>query len=245
MQFEKPIVFFDLETTGLDLPAARIVQLALARWDGTEDQPPAHSWLVNPGIPIPPDSTAIHGITDDMVRDQPRFADIAEIVFGHFAGADLGGYNIIRFDVPVLAEEFARAGFTFPVSGTRIVDAYQIYSVKEPRTLAGALKYFTGRTLQGAHSADADAIASLDIFKAQLNAYADLPTSMDELHSLCHPVKFVDHARKFTKNDEGIILFNFGKHRGKPALEHRDYLSWMLESDFPAQTKAVIQELLK
>jgi DNA polymerase-3 subunit epsilon len=180
-----------------------------------------------------------------MVRQAPRFGEILGEVQRWLRGADLAGYNIARYDIPVIAQEFARERQSFPDDGTRVIDAFEIFRVREPRSLAGAYKFYCGKTLEGAHAADVDALAALDVFRAQLTSYADLGPTVDDLHALVKTAKIVDPAGKFVYGEGGQVVFGFGKHRGKPAIEHRDYLEWMLGGDFPPQTKVIIAQLLE
>ncbi len=240
----RPIVFLDLETTGKDFVADRIVQISVLKIhpDSSEE---SRTRLINPGKPIPREATAIHGITDEDVRDQPRFRDIARSLFEFLAGCDIAGYNSNAFDIPFLAEEFARCGMEFPQEGTRLIDVCTIFKRKEERTLSAAYRFYCGKTLENAHSAEADVRATYEVFRAQLARYPDIGSlSLDELHTYCTRPDTVDYARHLIRNDKGEIVFNFGKHKGELVTQHLDYVQWMLESEFPEATKMILRKIL-
>lgn len=232
---DKPIVFFDLETTGVAPAEDRIVDIALLRRqpDGTEE---AFASLVNPGMPIPPESTAVHRITDEMVRGQPSFLDLAPRLLGFIGEADLGGFGVSRFDIPMLVNEFKRAGCAFSLEGRRVVDALQIYHKMEPRNLSAAYRFYCGKALEGAHRAEADARAAQEVFFAQLQRYAQLPRDMEGLSAFCslRDPKNVDSEGKFVWRN-GEACFNFGKHRTLTLQEvaRRDpsYLKWLMGTE--------------
>ena len=180
IKLDRPLAIFDIESTGTSPRADRIIELAVIRIDpdGSET---SRNWLVNPTIPIPVETTAVHGITDDIVKDCPTFAQIAHEVDAFIKGCDLGGYNVIRFDIPMLGEEFLRAGLDLKVDDRRVLDAQRIYHQREPRDLAAALSFFCGREHTDAHGAEADAQATLDVIKGQFRRYDDLPRDMETL----------------------------------------------------------------
>jgi len=206
--------------------------------------------LVNPEMPIPEQATAVHHITDEDVADAPRLAGLAPRILELFAGADLAGYNSVRFDLPLLVTDLRRVGFEFEVAGRRHFDACRIFHTMEPRDLSAACRVYCGRELEGAHSALADVEATLDVLDAQVGHYADLPRDPDELHRFCNPDegRFIDVGRKFAWDDQGRPVFNFGKHRGRPlesvAVETPDYLRWMLGKDFGADVVTILREAL-
>jgi DNA polymerase-3 subunit epsilon len=244
LRLTRPLVFFDLETTGKDFVTDRIVQISVLKVfpDSSEE---TRTRLINPGIPIPAEATAVHGITDDDVKNQPRFREIARSLYEFFSGCDIAGYNSNAFDVPFLAEEFARCGMEFPQEGTRLIDVCTIFKRKEERTLAAAYKFYCGKTLQNAHNAEADVRATYEVFQGQLTRYEDIGSfSLDELHAYCTRGDTVDYARNLVRNEKGEIVFNFGKHKGEPVTHHPDYAQWMLENDFPEGTKMILRKIL-
>lgn len=251
LPLDRPLVCFDLETTGTDIATDRIVQIALIRLEpgGGRRQ---YSTLVDPGRPIPPAATAIHGIGDAQVREAPRFGQILPAVLEILAGADLTGFNFIRFDLPLLAEEIRRAGGELDLAGRRLIDAMTIFHRQEPRHLEAAVRFYCGRELAGAHSALADAEATLEVLEAQLARYADLPRDAEGLHAICNPHddRYVDRTRKLRWNEDGEAVLAFGKHEGKtlPAMvrdaQDRTYLQWMLTRDFSAEVKVILNRAL-
>ena len=245
LHLDRPLVVFDLEATGLNKRTDRIVAIALVRYEpaGTAEQV---CYLLNPGIPIPEDATAIHGITDDDVRDAPSFADLAEIIERHFADADLAGYNILGFDIQMLTEEFARVHRPFPLDGRRILDAQRIFFRKEPRDLSAALRYYCGETHEDSHNALGDVLATIRVLGGQFDRYPDLPPEMDALHDYCDPrdPAWVDRTGRL-KWARGEIVFNFGKFQGHSLRDAvaRDpnFITWLLRSDFPDDTKQIVR----
>jgi DNA polymerase-3 subunit epsilon len=246
---DRPLAVFDLETTGTNPQADRIIDLAVVRIhpNRTED---THAWRLNPGIPIPADSTRIHGISDADVAKAPVFAAVADEVFGVFEGCDLAGYNIIRFDVPLLAEEFARIGMTFSVEGRRILDAQRIFHRREPRDLSAALAFYCGEMHVDAHGAEADARATMRVLQGEFRRYPDLPRNMKDLDAYCNPrpPEWVDRTGKL-KWIGGDIVLNFGKSKGT-TLRHfidndRGFIKWMLRSGFPPDTKQIVEDALQ
>lgn len=237
----KPIVFFDLETTGTSVVNDKIVSIALILItpNGSETHT---SFLVNPGIPIPKEASDVHGITDDMVNEKPMFADIANGIFDIFKGADVGGFNSNSFDVPLLAEEFARCGLDFMSEKRRFFDAFMIFRKKERRDLTAAYQRYCGKELEGAHDAMVDIKATLEVFRAQMKEYPELK-DLDTLHEFC---EFGDRA-DFTGHlvyDNGVLTYNFGKHKGKPVKQESSYAVWMLNQDFSSVTKNLLKKEL-
>lgn len=244
LNITRPIVFLDLETTGTDLVADRVVQICLLKMlpDSSEE---ARTRLINPGIPIPKEATDIHGITGADVKDQPRFRDIANALYDFLGGCDLAGYNSNAFDIPFLVEEFARCGIEFPQEGTRLIDVCTIFKRKEERTLSAAYKFYCGKILEHAHNAEADVRATYEVFRAQQERYNDIGAlTIEQLHTFCLPGNMVDFARYLVRNNKGEIVFNFGKYKGKPVAQHPDYARWMLENDFPEGTKRVLRKVV-
>jgi DNA polymerase-3 subunit epsilon len=246
LKLTRPIVFLDLETTGINVSSDRIVELALLKVtpDGAEE------WMtakVNPEIPIPPKSTAIHGISDDDVKDSPVFRDIADDIVVFMEGADIAGYNAIKFDIPVLAEEFLRAGTDFDIRKRRYVDIQVIFHKKEQRTLSAAYTFYCRKELENAHSSEADTAATYEILKAQLDRYTDLENDIEKLARFSAYNNNVDFAGRIILDENDAEIFNFGKHKGKTVEKvFRDdpsYYSWMMSGDFSLDTKKVITEL--
>ena len=247
LNLKNPIVFFDLETTGINISRDRIVELSFLKIhpNGEEE---IKSKRVNPEMPIPAESTAIHGITDEDVKDCPTFKQIAKSLAAQIEGCDLAGFNSNRFDVPMLAEEFLRAGIDFDMGKRKFIDVQIIYHKKEPRTLAAAYKFYCDKELIDAHSAEVDTIATYEILKSQLERYPDLVNDIDELSKEFGSFNNnVDFAGRIVLNDKGVEVFNFGKHRGKPVADvlkrEPSYYSWMMDGDFPLNTKQVITKI--
>lgn len=242
---ERPLIFFDLETTGTNPAHDRIVEISLIKVnpDGSEAE---HSTRLNPGMPIPPESTAVHHITDADVAQAPTFADIAEKLFAFFEGADVAGYNSNKFDVPLLMEEFARVGMRFDTAERRFIDVQNIFYAMEPRTLVAAYRFYCGKDLDSAHSATADTRATYEVLKAQLDRYDALQNTVEHLSSFSR-TRHLDLAGRITRNDAGEAVFNFGKYKGKTVEEvlRRDsgYYAWMMQGDFPQNTKDVLTGL--
>jgi DNA polymerase-3 subunit epsilon len=244
LKLSRPLVFFDLETTGTDVARDRIVQISVLKLhpDGREE---TKTRLINPTVPIPAAATAIHHITDAEVADQPPFRELARGIHEFLRGADLAGFNSNRYDLPLLVEEFSRCGMLFPDPAAKLIDVQIIFHKKEERTLAAAYRFYCNKNLDEAHDAEADVRATLDVFQAQLERYGDLGSTVGELHVFCESDAIVDFARKLALNDRGEIVFNFGKNRGKPVLSERDYAEWMLAGDFTENTKSVLRRILK
>lgn len=243
LQLIRPVVFFDLETTGTDIAKDRIVQIAVLKLhtDGSED---AKSRLINPGMPIPEAATRIHHITDAEVAGAPRFAERAKSLSEFFRGADIAGFNSNRFDLPILVEEFARCGIAFPDADAKLIDVQTIYHRKEERTLGAAYRFYCNKSLEGAHNAAADVRATLEVFREQLERYDDIGRTVEELHAYCNSDAIVDYGRKLARNERGEIIYAFGRHKGKPVLDDPRYAEWMLEEDFPQSTKIVLRRIL-
>ncbi|HOX26847.1 MAG TPA: 3'-5' exonuclease [Candidatus Krumholzibacteria bacterium] len=251
LQLDRPLVCFDLETTGTDPAKDRIVQIALVRVEPDGGRR-TFTTLVNPQRPIPAEATAVHGIRDEHVRAAPSFSQIRAEVEEFLAGADLVGFNALNFDLPLLEAEIRREGGAFQARGRRLLDAMVIFHRKEPRNLVAAVRFYCGRELAGAHSAEADALATLDVLDAQLARYPDLPRDADGLHAFCNrgQERFVDRGRKFRWNDQGDAVFAFGKHEGKSLRDmarnqqDRGYLEWMLGKDFSEEVKGILRDAL-
>ncbi len=242
LNLKKPLCFFDLETTGTQITKDRIVQLAVVKLllDGSKT---SKNYLINPGIPIPPEIAAIHGITDEKVKDSPSLAQVADDIIEFMEDADLAGYNSNKFDIPFLVEEFYRVGIPFPMEGRSFVDVQNIFHKMEQRTLTAAYQFYCGKTMENAHDALYDTEVTLDVFLAQLSRYEQLSSEIPELAAFSSnsPMGAVDFAGRLAKNQQGAIMYNFGKHKGRTVEEvlkiEPGYYGWMLEADFPFQTK--------
>lgn len=242
-----PIVFFDLEATGINPIKDRIVEIALVRLncDGTRD---TYAKRLNPGMPIPAEASAIHGIYDADVKDAPTFKQIARNLYEWMKGCDLGGYNSARFDLPMLAEEFMRAGVNVDFEKRRMVDVQQIFFKMEQRTLTAAYRFYCQKELQGAHGAEADTLATIEVLEAQLDHYSELVNDVHHIHEfLSSGEELVDYARALVKKN-GKVVFNFGKHKDKSVEEvltkEPGYYDWMMNADFSLHTKQKLSEIL-
>lgn len=249
LQMKRPIIIFDLETTGKSVTMDRIISLCAKKVtiaSGMQPIEPPVKLLINPGIPIKPEATAVHGITDDMVKDAKPFAFYAPTLLPFFAGCNIGGYNCRDFDIPMLSEEFSRVGISWPDAGVPVFDAYRIFATKEERNLTAAVKFYTGSTLEGAHDAENDVDATIAVLAAQLVKYSDLQV-MDEaqLHAYCSGgVQHLDVAGKIYLNKDGAACYAFGKHKDVPVKKEPGYAEWMLKSDFSTSTKTALRAIL-
>jgi DNA polymerase III subunit epsilon len=245
LQLTRPLAFIDLETTGISLSADRIVEIAIVKImpDGTKL---VKRKLINPEMPIPPAATAIHGISDEMVKEAPTFRQCGNEFKQFLENCDLGGYNSNRFDIPLLNEEFLRIGIEFDMNGRRMVDVQRIFHLMEQRTLSAAYKFYCDRSLDDAHSAEADATATWEILDAQLARYPQLGNTIESVLQVTGEDTIVDFARRFVM-EKGVELFNFGKHKGKPVADvlkaEPQYYDWMMKGDFPMNTKQKLTEI--
>jgi DNA polymerase III subunit epsilon len=246
LRLRRSIAFLDLETTGINIVTDRIVEISVLKVspNGTEE------WFttrVNPEMPIPPKSTAIHGITDSDVANSPTFRDIAKNLAAFLEGCDLAGYNANKFDIPVLAEEFLRVNIDFDFRRRRYVDVQVIFHKKEQRTLSAAYIFYCKKELTGAHGAKADTQATYEILKAQLDRYADLENDVEKLSDFSSYGNTADFVGRITFDDEGREIFNFGKYKGKIVekvlRDDPSYYSWMMNGDFSLYTKKVLTEI--
>lgn len=247
LNLKRPIIFFDLETTGLDIAKDRIVELCYIRVEpnGNEE---ARSIRINPEMHIPEVASSVHGITDDDVKDCPTFADVAPQLAATFEGCDLAGFNSNRFDLPLLAEEFMKAGVNIDLSHVQAIDVQNIYHKLEKRTLAAAYKFYCGRDLENAHSALADTQATYEVLQAQLDHYPnDLQNDVDFLAEFSRMNRNIDFAGRFVYDESGKELINFGKYKGRAIKDvlSRDpgYYSWIMQGDFTLNTKQVLTKL--
>ena len=246
IKLERPIAFFDIESTGTSPRSDRIVELCIIKIMPDKSQQ-NYVKRFNPGRHIPEETTAIHGISDEDVADCPKFEEDAREVADFIEGCDLGGYNIGRFDIPMLAEEFRRAGVYFESDSRRIVDMQRIFHRKEPRDLSAALKFYCGEEHVDAHGAEGDVIATIKVFEGQLKKYADLPHDIGQLDDFCNPrnPNWVDKTGRL-RWDKGNVVINFGKMKDT-ALKYliekdKGYIKWILKSDFPADTRKIVED---
>jgi DNA polymerase-3 subunit epsilon len=267
LHLKRPLVVFDLETTGVQVGTDRIVEIAMIKIspDGSVVRKPEKAGneyriLVNPEMPIPHESSLVHGVYDDDVKSKHTFGVIAPGLVKFLHNCDLGGFNSNRFDVPMLAEEFLRVGVDFGLEGRNLIDVQNIFHKMEQRTLKAAYRFYCDKELEGAHEAYPDTAATLEILVSQLDKYADatisdsrgetvgpVPSDMDELHKFCQRTHNADLAGRLIYNDDGVIVFNFGKNKGVSVKEliERDpgYFGWMMKGDFPRYTKRVLEQI--
>ncbi|MCS2893330.1 3'-5' exonuclease [Parabacteroides faecis] len=247
LNLRNPLVFFDLETTGINIVKDRIVEISFVKVhpNGKEE---CKTRRINPEMPIPPESTAIHGITDEDVKDCPTFKEIAKSLAAQIEGCDLAGYNSNRFDIPLLVEEFLRAGVDIDLNKRKFVDVQTIFHKMEQRTLSAAYKFYCDKSLENAHTAEADTMATYEILKAQLDRYPDdLQNDIEFLSKYSSFSNNVDFAGRMVYNEDGKETINFGKYKGKLVEEvlknDPGYYSWIMNGDFPLNTKKVLTEI--
>lgn len=242
LKLHKPLCIFDLETTGTDISKDRIVEICILKINPDASRE-SKTWLINPEMHIPEKASEVHGIYDEDVADNPTLKDIAPQIMQMLSGADLGGFNSNRFDVPLLAEELLRVGIDFDLSKIKLVDAQVIYHKMEPRNLSAAYKFYCDKTLENAHSAEADTLATFEILDAQVEKYQDIPNDISSLSEISYHNKFADLAGNIIYNENGVEVFNFGKYKGQPVAEvfKKDigYYGWIQNADFPRYTKKV------
>ncbi len=247
LNLSKPLAFFDLETTGINVTKDRIVEISILKIN-PDNSKESYTRKINPTIPIPEFVSKIHGIWDKDVENEPTFADLAAEIRDFFADADIAGYNSDRFDVPLLVEEFMRTEVDFEIEKRKTIDVQTIFHKMEQRTLSAAYKFYCDKELENAHSAEADTNATFEVLKSQLDKYDNLENDIDFLSEFTiQGGKSVDFAKRIVRNDKDQIVFNFGKHKGVPLETVFDkepsYYSWMLNGDFPAYTKKVLRDL--
>lgn len=258
----KDIVFFDIESTGLNVVRDRIVQIALIKFSPNKSEPEELEMLINPGIPISQEAMDVHGITPAMLRNKPSFRVIAAKLNDWIGDADLSGYNSNRFDIPMLVEEFARAGIDFDIDNRRLIDVQRLFYKMEPRTLKAALKFYCGKELTDAHDALADVRATVDVLKGQLERYKGVDyvdgdghvfenpveNDMQQLHDFTNDTDIVDVTQKLKKNADGEIIFNFGKYMNQPVgqslFNDMPYFKWIQEKEFTHQVKKIVKKEL-
>lgn len=246
LKLHKPICFFDLETTGINVGKDRIVEISVLKVfpNGNKE---SKTLRVNPEIPISHEATSVHGISNEDVANEPTFKEIAPQIWEMMKDSDIAGYNSNRFDVPLLAEEFLRVGFDLDLEKNRLVDVQVIFFKKEPRDLSSAYQFYCNKTLENAHSAQADVEATYEIFKAQLERYDDLENDIKFLSEFTSQRKTADLAGMIGINDKGEEIFNFGKYKGQSVKEvfqkDQGYYGWILNADFPLYTKKVFTRI--
>lgn len=247
LNLRNPLIFFDLETTGVNAAKDKIVEISYIKVypNGNEE---SNTIRINPGRHIPEEATAVHHITDDDVKNCPSFKDVAKELSRVFEGCDIAGFNSNRFDLPLLVEEFLAAGVNIDMTKRKFIDVQTIFHKMEQRTLVAAYKFYCGKNLEDAHSADADTRATYEVLKAQLDRYPSLQNDVDFLSEFSTQNKNVDFAGRIIYNDKNVEVFNFGKHKGCPVEEvfrtiDRGYYDWMMQGDFPQNTKNVITNI--
>lgn len=246
LQLTRPLAFIDLETTGINISTDRIVEIAIVKIMPNGEKLVKRK-LINPQMPIPPQATEVHGISNEMVKDAPTFKQVAHEIKQFIEGCDIGGYNSNRFDMPMLIEEFLRAGVQYNVQGKKFVDVQKVFHLMEQRTLSAAYKFYCNKTLEGAHSAEVDATATWEILEAQVKRYPQLGNTVESIVKFTGEDEIVDFARRFIKQN-GVEVFNFGKHKGKSVeqviKEEPQYYDWMMKGDFAMDTKQKFTEIL-
>ena len=258
LNLRNPVCFFDIESTGVNITHDRIIEIAVIKMMPNGEILRKCN-LVNPGMPIPPESIQFHGITDNDVKDKPTFNELAKEYAKFFEGADLAGFSIMKMDVPMLVEEFNRAGVDFDYQRKRIIDSQKIFHLMEKRTLSAAYRFYMNKEMSDSHTAEADAEASMEVLLAQISKYdgqdvtdiggkkiGEIKNDMDSLSKLISD-DMVDLAGRMIKNEKGEEVFNFGKHKGKKVLqvfkEEPAYYDWMMNGDFPQDTKRKLTEI--
>ena len=247
LNLRNPLIFFDLETTGVNAAKDKIVEISYIKVypNGKEE---SNTIRINPGRHIPEEATAVHHITDDDVKNCPSFKDVAKELSRVFEGCDIAGFNSNRFDLPLLVEEFLAAGVNIDMTKRKFIDVQTIFHKMEQRTLVAAYTFYCGKNLEDAHSADADTRATYEVLKAQLDRYPSLQNDVNFLSEFSTQNKNVDFAGRIIYNDKNVEVFNFGKHKGCPVEEvfrtiDRGYYDWMMQGDFPQNTKNVITNI--
>ena len=246
LNLKNPLVFFDLETTGIDIAKDRIVEISMVKVMPNGEEI-VKTRRINPGMPIPPESTAIHGITDEDVKDCPKFKEIAKSLAAQIEGCDLAGFNSNRFDIPMLAEEFLRAGVDVDLNRRKFIDVQTIFHKMEQRNLTAAYKFYGNKDLANAHSAEADTMATYEVLKAQLDRYPELENDVNFLSKYSSFTNNVDFAGRMVYNEKGQEVINFGKYKGRVVEEvlksDPSYYAWIMNGDFPLNTKKMLTEI--
>jgi DNA polymerase-3 subunit epsilon len=246
LNLKNPIIFFDLETTGINIASDRIVEISYLKVDLSGNET-SRTLRINPGVPTPEKVIAIHGISNEDVKHAHTFNEVAKSLAKDFEGCDLAGYNSVKFDIPLLAEEFLRAGVDIDLKRRKFVDVQVIFMKMEPRTLAAAYKFFLNKELNDAHSAEADTQATYEVLQAQLDYYPNLQNDIGKLAEFSAHNRNADFAGRIIYNQEDVEVFNFGKYKGQPVREilEKDpgYYGWMMNGDFPLYTKKVLTSI--
>ena len=259
----RDLVFFDVETTGLNVIRDRILQIALIKYLKNGNKEQELTLLINPGIPISEESMSIHGFTPKDLANKPTFQQVSKQLFDFIGNADLAGYNAARFDIPMLMEEFSRVGIEFEINNRRIIDVQRVFYKMEPRTLKAALKFYCQKDLEDAHDALADVRATIDVFKGQLQYYEGknlideeggiieqpIKNDIQVIHDFTNDLRTVDATQKLKYDMNGTIVFNFGKYNGQPVvdvlLKDKQYYHWIIDKEFSAQVKQTVKQLMK
>jgi DNA polymerase-3 subunit epsilon len=248
----KPLVFFDLETTGLNISSDRIVSIAITKIspdhspEGAGTKTEKKYALVNPEMPIPKESSDIHGITDEMVKDKPTFRQLSKGIYEFMNGSDLGGYNNNFYDNSLLQEEFSRCGIQYPTEETKSVDCCFIFKHFEKRDLSAALRYYCNEEMVDAHNSEADTNATVKIFMAQVEKYPELKgKSIEEIAKFCNPDNRVDWQGKIVRDKDGDYAYNFGTSKGQKVKDNKGFADWIMNKDFPATLKSLLTRILK
>ena len=246
LNLRNPLVFFDLETTGIDIAKDRIVEISMVKVMPNGEEI-VKTRRINPGMPIPPEASAIHGITDEDVKDCPKFKEIAKSLAAQIEGCDLAGFNSNRFDIPMLAEEFLRAGVDVDLNRRKFIDVQTIFHKMEQRNLTAAYKFYCNKDLANAHSAEADTMATYEVLKAQLDRYPELENDVNFLSKYSSFTNNVDFAGRMVYNEKGQEVINFGKYKGRLVEEvlksDPSYYAWIMNGDFPLNTKKMLTEI--
>ena len=256
----KDLIFFDVESTGLNVVRDRILQIALIKFSPNKEEPEELSMLINPGIPISEESYDVHGISAQDVANKPNFGQVAQQIYDFIGEGDLAGYNSARFDIPILMEEFARVGIELSMQNRRSIDVQRIFYKMEPRTLQAALRFYCEKELEGAHDALADVRATVDVLRGQLQKYegvdlhieggsikAPIVNDMEVLHKFTSDLKTIDATQRLKYNKDGVVVFNFGKYANQPVAQilkkDKNYYNWILTKDFSSQVKQIVKQI--
>ena len=260
---KKSLVFLDIESTGLHVIRDRIIQIALVKFNPGSQNEAALQMLINPGIPISEEAMSVHGITPKDLANKPTFREVAQQIYDFIGDADLAGYNSNRFDIPMLMEEFHRAGFDFDISRRNLIDVQRIFYKMEPRTLKAAVQFYCNEEFQEAHDAMEDVKATIKVFKGQLKKYREVDycdedrniistpirEDMNALHEFTNDTKMIDPTQRLKYDMNGVVVFNFGKYINMPVAEtvyrDRNYFHWIIEKEFSVQVKQTVRKLLK
>ena len=259
----KDIVFFDIESTGLNVLKDRIVQIALIKIDAKTNARTELEHLINPQVPISAEAMAVHGITPDRLKNKPVFSEVAQEIYDFIGDADIGGYNSDRFDIPILSEEFARCDLDIEIENRKTIDVQKIFYKMEPRTLRAAYKMYCGKILEDAHDALADVRATIDVFAGQIKKYegvdyedgdgfitkAPIKNDIQAVHEFISDYKVVDYTQRLRRDYKGEIIFNFGKYMNQRVADvfrrDKNYYHWIMQKDFSSQVKKIVQKIMQ